>query len=442
MSAGSTGKETSLSPRKKGDAEASLALFGRPARQGRWFFILLGILVLLCLGTVYSWSIFRKPLEAELGIGAGDSLLPYTFALVFYAALMPITGFIIPRWGSRKVLALGGSLAGLGYVLASFAPSIGWITLCYGGIAGSGVGIAYGVPMAVVARWFPDRKGLAVGSTIVGFGLSPLLTAPLANRLIEALGVRPTLQILGILFAAVILTISTQLKFPPSDWIPLLSPDCNATLTRPRQSPDHPEHPLSAPGRSLPLLKNPSFYGLWICYAIGTLIGLSAIGIASPVGEELIDLDPTLAASSVALFAMFNGLSRPLFGWLADRFPPHQVATGSYSLVILACGLMIFSSQGSLLSYWVAFSLLWFCLGGWLAMAPTLTLRLFNPDRYAQSYGVVFTAYGMGALTGTTITGQIRDGLGSYSYTFYGMAVLAMLGILVANVFLRDVLSD
>jgi OFA family oxalate/formate antiporter-like MFS transporter len=188
-----------------------VTLYGQPAHMGRWLFILQGLLVLLCLGTVYSWSIFRKPLETELGIGASESLLPYTVALVFYATLMPITGFVIPRWGSRRVLALGGSLVGLGYGLASFAPSIGWITLCYGVIAGSGVGVAYGVPMAVAARWFPDRKGLAVGSTIVGFGLSPLLTAPLANCLIEALGARPTLLILGILFAAVILGIATQI---------------------------------------------------------------------------------------------------------------------------------------------------------------------------------------------------------------------------------------
>ncbi|MGY2725568.1 MFS family permease [Thermostichus sp. OS-CIW-21] len=84
-------------------------MYRQPAYGGRWLFILLGLLVLLCLGTVYSWSIFRKPLETELGIGASESLLPYTVALVFYATLMPITGFVIPRWGSRRVLALGGS---------------------------------------------------------------------------------------------------------------------------------------------------------------------------------------------------------------------------------------------------------------------------------------------------------------------------------------------
>ncbi|MCJ2541931.1 L-lactate MFS transporter [Thermostichus vulcanus] len=413
-----------------GASEADFTLFGQPARQGRWLFIPLGILVLLCLGTVYSWSIFRKPLEAELGIPTADSLLPYTFALVFYAALMPITGFVIPRWGSRRVLALGGSIVGLGYILASFANTIGWVTLSYGALAGAGVGIAYGVPMVVVARWLPDRKGLAVGLTIIGFGLSPLITAPLANYWIEALGVRSTLRLLGILFGVVIVALSTQLKLPPTDWIPVRAESIPAQISGHFSS------------HSSALFKTRSFYGLWICYAIGTLIGLSAIGISSPVGEELIGLDPTLAASSVALFAIFNGLSRPLFGWLADHFQPHQVATGSYGLVILACGLMMVSPQGSLVSYWVAFSLLWFCLGGWLAMAPTLTLRLFNPARYAQNYGVVFTAYGVGALTGTMITGQIRDWLGSYSYIFYGMAVLAILGILVANVFLREMMVE
>lgn len=402
----------------------TLTLFGLPAERGRWLLIPLGIAVLLCLGTVYAWSIFRKPLEAELGIGATESLLPYTVALVFYAALMPIAGFYIPRLGPRLVTAAGGLIVGAGYVLASFATHIGAMTLTYGVIAGTGVGITYGVPMAVVARWFPERKGLVVGLTIVGFGLSPLVTAPLANGLIAEFGVRFTLRVLGLAFTAIILAIAPTLKFPPRDWHPH-----RASLAHGPGTVAHRYPPR--------LTKSRAFYGLWICYAIGALVGLSAIGISSPVGEEIINIDPALAASSVALFSLFNGLSRPLFGWLSDRYRPAHVAIASYSLILVACILMINARPGQVTAYLVAFSLFWFCLGGWLAMAPTLTLRLFDPNHYAQNYGLVFTAYGVGALVGTLTAGQIRDWFGSYTYAFYFMALLAMIGMGVATRLLK-----
>ena len=403
---------------------SELNLFGLPAERGRWLLLPLGTSVLLCLGSVYSWSVFRKPLEAELNIGATESLLPYTFALVFYATFVSIAGFYIPRIGTRKVTVIGGIFVGLGYLLSSFATNIGIITLTYGIIAGTGVGIAYGVPMVVAARWFPDKKGLAVGLTIVGFGLSPLVTAPLANRLIDAYTVRPTLRILGIAFTVIILGIAATLKLPPGGW-------------RPRQGLSNQLTAPSAFSSPLHLLKRRSFYGLWICYAIATLIGLSAIGISSPVGEEIINIDPKLAASSVSLFALFNGFSRPLFGWLSDRFKPHYVAISSYSLVLIACVLMVNAQAGQVASYLIAFCLFWFCLGGWLAMAPTITLRFFNPEQYTQNYGMVFTAYGVGALLGTLITGQIRDWFGVYTYAFYPMALLAIIGIVVASILMK-----
>ncbi len=399
-------------------------VFGLPANRGRWLLIPLGMTVLLCLGSVYSWSIFRTPLEGEFNIGATESLLPYTIALVFYAVLMPIAGFYIPRLGTRIMTMLGGILVGLGYILSSFAPNIEIMTLTYGVIAGTGVGITYGVPMVVVARWFPEQKGLAVGLTIIGFGLSPLVTAPLANSLIDTYSVRPTLRILGIVFTLIILGTAIALKLPPKDWHPRgnisSQSSSNSTLV-------YPVNPL----------KSRSFYGLWICYTIGTLVGLSAIGISSSVGEEIIDIDPRLAASSVSLFALFNGISRPLFGWLSDRFKPHYVAIASYTLILIACVLMINAQQGQVATYLVAFCLFWFCLGGWLAIAPTTTLRFFNPDHYAQNYGIVFTAYGVGALLGTLTTGIIRDWFGSYTYTFYPMAMLAVVGILVASMMLK-----
>ncbi|MEB3357079.1 MAG: OFA family MFS transporter [Synechococcales bacterium] len=401
-----------------------VTVLGLPAHQGRWLLIPLGMSVLLCLGSVYSWSVFRKPLEGELSIGATESLLPYTIALVCYAAVMPIAGFYIPRVGTRTMTAIGGLVVGAGYILSSFATSIGLITLTYGAIAGTGVGITYGVPMAVVARWFPDKKGLAVGLTIVGFGLSPLITAPLANYLVGVYTVRPTLRLLGFAFAVVILGIAIALKLPPKDWHP----------PRTGAAPAIAATPTAYPPR---LLKSRSFYGLWICYAIGTLVGLSAIGISSSVGEEMININPAQAAGSVSLFALFNGISRPLFGWLSDTFKPHHVAIATYSLILVACVLMVNAQPGQVATYILAFCLFWFCLGGWLAIAPTTTLRFFDPDHYAQNYGIVFTAYGVGALLGTLATGRIRDWFGTYTYAFYPMALLAIAGIIIASFLLK-----
>lgn len=402
---------------------SKLTVFGLPAQQGRWLMIPLGMSVLLCLGTVYSWSVFRKPLEVELNIGATESLLPYTIALVFYAITMPIAGFYITRMGTRIMTAVGGIVVGMGYILSSFANNIVSMTLIYGLIAGTGVGIAYGIPMAVVARWFPDKKGLAVGLTIIGFGLSPLITAPLAKGLIDAYSVRETLRILGIAFTLIIVAIATTLKMPPQDWQPAQPVSTTSTAL-----------PRAYPGN---MVKSRSFYGLWICYSIGTFVGLSAIGISSPVGEEMIKIDPALAASSVSLFALFNGMSRPLFGWLTDRFQPRYVAMVSYTLVLIACLLMLNAKEGQVATYLVAFCLFWASLGGWLAIAPTTTLRLFNPDNYAQNYGIVFTAYGVGALLGTLIAGQIRDWFGSYTYAFYPMIFLAIVGMVVASLLLK-----
>lgn len=403
--------------------EPEITLLGLPAEQGRWLLIPLGMIILLCLGSVYSWSIFRTPIEAELGISAIESLLPYTVVLVFYSTFVTVGGFFIPRIGTRLTAAIGGVVVGLGYILSSFAHQAGMLVFTYGVIAGTGVGTAYGVPMVVASRWFPDKKGLAVGLTIVGFGLSPLITAPLANQLIEAYSVRPTLRILGIAFTVIILALALTMKLPPPGW----QPRQTVAATASRAAATYPKRVLSSR----------SFYGLWICYAIATVVGLSAIGISSPVGEEIIQINPTVAASSVSLFALFNGASRPLFGWLSDRYKPHYVAIFTYMLILVACVLMVNAQTGQVATYLIAFCLFWFCLGGWLAIAPTVTLRFFNPDRYAQNYGLVFTAYGVGALIGTLVTGRIRDLFGTYTYVFYPMAALAIVGMGVACLLLK-----
>ncbi len=401
-------------------------LFGLPAETGRWLLIPLGIIVQLCLGTVYSWSIFRKPLEKLLGIGATESLLPFTVLLVVFAILMPITGFYINRFGSRLVTAVGGAVMGIGYILSSFSSgNISTLTITYGVIAGVGVGIAYGVPLAVVAKWFPDKKGLAVGFTVIGFGLSPLITAPLAVQLIKSNGIPGTFLILGVAFTAIILLISTTLKMPPSGWKPAnWNPKTNLKSN------------LFA-SRGGEILQTPTFYGLWLCYTIGTFIGLAAIGISSPLAQEIIKLDKDTAAMTVSLFAIFNGTGRAFFGWVTDRFTPKVAAIASYILMLIGSILMLNAGVGDVVTYLVAFSLFTFSFGGWLAIAPTSTLTLFPSEDYAKNYGIVFTAFGVGALGGTLLAGRIRDIFGSYTNFFYPTAGLAILGILLAVFMLK-----
>jgi MFS transporter, OFA family, oxalate/formate antiporter len=408
---------------------SDLKLFGLPAEKGRWLLIPLGITVMLCLGTVYSWSIFRKPLEKLLNVGATESLLPFTVLLVVFAVLMPITGFYINRFGSRVVTAVGGIIMGLGYLLSSGDGNIPMLVITYGVIAGIGVGIAYGVPLAVVAKWFPDKKGLAVGLTVIGFGLSPLITAPLAIQLIKSYGVRQTFVILGIVFTMIILAISTTLKTPPTGWKPAgWNPPASVTTD-------------VKSGNGVEMLQTRTFYGLWLCYTIGTFAGLAAIGISSPLAQEIIKLDKDTAAMAVSLFAVFNGLGRLVFGWLTDRLTPKFSAIASYVLILIASIMMLNVGQGDVLTYLLAFSLFYFSFGGWLAIAPTSTLTLFRPEDYAKNYGVVFTAFGVGALGGTLLAGSIRDLFGSYINFFYPTAAMAIVGIVLAVFLLKRQVS-
>jgi len=201
-------------------------LFGIPAEKGRWVMVILGMLINLCLGSIYSWSVFVKPLTdyftKTLGqsVTANDVLMPFSVFLAFFAIAMPLTGKYIDTLGPRKVTILGGILTGLGWLLASTVTSVQMLYLVYGVIGGIGVGIAYGVPVAVSARWFPDKKGLAVGLTVLGFGFSAFLIANLADFLIAQYGIMNTFRIFGIAFIALIVLHALPLRFPAQGWKP------------------------------------------------------------------------------------------------------------------------------------------------------------------------------------------------------------------------------
>src|SRR5271157_4612883 len=401
-------------------------VYGVPAETGRWVFVLAGMIMNLCLGTVYAWSVFRKPLQelfstSEVKITATQTLLPFMVFLAVFTLLMPISGRLLQRGVSPRLLSIIGSLfVAAGWILSAYAPDINYLYLTYGVIAGAGVGIVYGIPIAVVTRWFPDIKGIAVGGTVLGFGASALVTAYVASNLIATQGILPAFRSMGLFFLVWLVLLSLVLKFPPLGWKPAgWQPAAGAGGTV-----DY------TPGEMAGTL---SAWGLWLCFIIGSLAGLMAIGISSGVGQEIIKVDAQTAASLVAFFAMFNGGGRPVFGFLTDALGPGKAAALSLALVVLASALMVlFAGQGTLVLFMFCFACLWAGLGSWLAIAPTATATYFGIKNSAANYGVIFSAYGIGAIAAGLIAGQAKDVFGSYIYAFYVTGGLALVGIIVA----------
>jgi MFS family permease len=178
------------------------------------------------------------------------------------------------------------------------------------------------------------------------------------------------------------------------------------------------------------MVRTTAFYGLWVCYFIGCLAGLMAIGIAKPVGTEVVHIDSALATMLVGFFAIFNGGGRPVFGSLTDRLNPRNTALISF--VLIAAGSLLMWQVPTVPVYIIAFALLWGCLGGWLAIAPTGCATYFGTCDYPRCYGVLFLAYGAGAIAGPQLAGFIRTSTGSYIGVFPYVVILAAIGFLVA----------
>jgi OFA family oxalate/formate antiporter-like MFS transporter len=403
-------------------------VFGMSANTGRWLFVVLGMIVNMCLGAVYAYSVFKKPLEVMFKATATQGNLPFMVFLAMFALFTFFSGRFIDKMGPRIVMMCGGIVVGVGWILTYFASSMTMVVITYGIIGGAGVGIVYGGPVSVATKWFPDKKGLAVGLSLLGFGASAFITAPLAKNLIAAYANNPlpAFGIMGIGFLIVTVILSMFMKFPETGWKP--------AGWNPPQAAGGAAARTFTSGQ---MLGTSSFYGLWLCYILGATAGLMAIGISATVGREVIELDVGTSTLLVSVFAIFNGIGRPIFGALSDKITPRGAAILSFVLIAVSSFMMLAAGPGSTGLYAVAFCGFWLCLGGWLAIGPAATATFFGLEGYAQKYGVVFSAYGLGAIIGGIISGSAKDAFGSYITAFYPTAGMAIAGIIIALLLLK-----
>jgi OFA family oxalate/formate antiporter-like MFS transporter len=186
------------------------------------------------------------------------------------------------------------------------------------------------------------------------------------------------------------------------------------------------------------MIKTLSFKGLYLNFVLGTMIGLTLIGLTANIGLRYVGFNVIQVSQWMAIFALFNGGGRPLFGWITDQLSISKAMLISFSLIISASLLMIFFGQIHPIIFILSFIIFWFSLGGWLAIAPTSTMKLYGIKHYSQNYGVIFTAYGLGAILGVLASGYLLDAFNQVNFIFGYVLGCCVLGMLNTFVFFRS----
>lgn len=383
----------------------------------RWLIVVGAILIQLCLGAIYAWSVFRIPLQNKLNISPTQASLPFSFVLIFFAIATVIGGRWQDKAGPRIAIA-GGILLGLGMILASFAKNLFALVLFYGVISGIGIGIAYVCPISAGVKWFPDKRGLITGLSVAGFGAGALIVGPVARALIDSIGVFNTFRVLGIIFFVLVCIGALILRNPPAGYIPKgWNPPKIAASTKIDFSASE-------------MLSTGQFYLIWFMYFIGCASGLMIIGQTSPIGQELAKYTKETAALGVSLLAIFNALGRIFWGRVSDSFGRMR----TLFLMFLICGLAILSYNfisALPIWFWFGISFVGFCFGGYLALFPAITADFFGTKSVGINYGFVFTAYGVGGLLSNIFAPRVKELTGGYTLAFIITGILCLIGAIL-----------
>src|SRR5882757_6561801 len=275
----------------------------------RWVIAIAGIFLQIALGAVYAWSVFRIPLSKQFGWSISEVTFTFTISIFVLGFAAFFGGLWMNRKGPRVVALTGGTLYGLGVFLTNFsANNLWWLYFSYGFIGGLGLGLGYIVPVAVLVKWFPDRRGLITGIAVGGFGAGALITAPVATRLIQSVGVLSTFAYLGIAYLIVTLVTGLFMQNPPDGWRPEgWTPTASQTSHR--------------AGRDYTLgeaLKTWQWWALWLLLFLNTCAGISIISQEAPLFQELAGVTAVVAASMVGLASIGNAVGRVFWAWASD----------------------------------------------------------------------------------------------------------------------------
>jgi OFA family oxalate/formate antiporter-like MFS transporter len=374
----------------------------------------------LALGTLYAWSVFVAPLEKEFGWKRAETSNVFTIAVVVFALTFIAAGRLQDKFGPFWVSLTGGVLVSLGFFLCAFTHSLTYLYVCFGVIGGLGNGFGYATPIPVMAKWFPDKRGLAVGLAVGGYGGGSAIFGPLANlKLIPAYGVHTTFMILGVIFLVMTVLGAFLLRNPPAGykptgWAPV--PAAKAAATTYEFSPGE-------------VLHTPAFYFMWVAYALGTSAGLMVISQLVPFAKSVGVTGAALSTMTLVVGAVGNASGRILSGWMSDALGRLNTLRLMIAISMISMPILYLVGGNVALLYAMVFIVYW-CYGTQLSVNASTTSDFWGTKNAGLNYGMLFTAWGVAGIIGPRIAGVLFDKYKNYQMAFYSAAVLAAVALL------------
>jgi len=391
----------------------------------RWAQLGLGLIAMMSISSPqYVWTLFVAPFQAATGATLAAIQITFSVLIVLQTWLAPVQGWLVDRFGPKFLIAGGAALTGLGFVLSAQATTPWTLYLTYGGLCGFGTGIVYIGIIGLMVRWFPDRRGFAVGLAAAGYGFGAIVTTFPIDAMLKSSGHRPTLVTFGLLLgiigvcAALGLRAPRQgeIRFTPSS-LPIASSSVNYTPAQ--------------------MLKTPIF---WLMFAMMTMMstgGLMVVSQFAPVMRDFGIAEVAISGMAALPFALTlqriaNGLTRPFFGWVSDNIGREWTMFIAFGMEALAVWAML-SARGNPALFAVLSGVVFFGWGEIFSLFPSTLTDTFGTKHATTNFGFLYIAQGVGSVLGGPAAAWMHDVTASWFPVFWliialdaGTAVLAL----------------
>ncbi len=377
----------------------------------RWIQLLLGLVIMMAISSPqYVWTLFVKPFQAATGAALPTVQITFSVLIVLQTLFSPAQGWLVDRFGPKALVAVGAALTGLGWVISAHVDNVWMLFLTYGFFCGIGTGIVYVGVIGLMARWFPDRRGFAIGIVAAGYGMGAMLTTFPISSMLASSGAPMTLIVFGVILGAVGVLAALGLREPrPSETPPPVARRAHGEDVAPAN-----------------MLKTPIF---WLMFAMMTMMSTGGLMVTSNFANFARDFGVAdvlvlgLAALPFALTVdrLLNGFTRPFFGWLSDRVGRENtmgLAFGLEAAGILL--LLVFRHDAP--AFVVLSGLVFFGWGEIFSLFPSTLTDTFGDRHATTNYGFLYIAQGVGSILGGPVAAAMRVATGSWTPAF-GVAV-------------------